>query len=77
MKNIILSKILNKDGTLVWKFSRADLVQKYFTKEELDFLQMCFGDTLSEKYYCLAHNITCAPLCKCGNKLKFNSFKSG
>lgn len=77
MKNTILSKILNKDGTLVWKFSRADLVQKYFTKEELDFLQMCFGDTLSEKYYCLAHNITCAPLCKCGNKLKFNSFKSG
>ena len=49
MKNQILNKILNDDGSLVWKYSKTACVQKYFTKDEIEFLNNCFGKTFSEK----------------------------
>ena len=66
MKNQILNKILNDDGSLVWKYSKTACVQKYFTKDEIEFLNNCFGKTFSEKYYCLKNDINCAPKCNCG-----------
>ena len=77
MKNQILNKILNDDGSLVWKYSKTACVQKYFTKDEIEFLNNCFGKTFSEKYYCLKNDINCAPKCNCGKPLKFISFKIG
>ena len=78
MKEQILSKVLNKDGSLVWAFSKSQYIQKYFTPQELTYLKSCFGKTISEKYYCLKHDITEQPKCPCcGKPLKFNSFKEG
>lgn len=78
MKEQILSKVLNKDGSLVWAFSKSQYIQKYFTPQELAYLKSCFGRTISEKYYCLKHDITEQPKCPCcGKPLKFNSFKEG
>ena len=78
MKEQILSKVLNKDGSLIWAFSKSQYIQKYFTPEELKYLRSCFGKTISEKYYCLKHGLTEQPKCPCcGKPLKFNSFKEG
>lgn len=78
MKKQILSKVLNKDGSLVWAFSKSQYIQKYFTPQELAYLKSCFGKTISEKYYCLKYDITEQPKCPCcGKPLKFNSFKEG
>ena len=78
MKEQILSKVLNKDGSLIWAFSKPQYIQKYFTPQELTYLKSCFGKTVSEKYYCLKYNITEQPKCPCcGKPLKFNSFKEG
>lgn len=78
MKEQILAKILNPDGSLVWKYSKPTLIQKYLTQEEIEYLNTCYGDTLSEKYYCLKNNLPNGKQCPvCHKKLTFNSFKEG
>jgi predicted Zn-ribbon and HTH transcriptional regulator len=78
MKEQILKKILNDDGTLRWAYSKSAYAQKYFTDEELKYIRNLTGRTLSEKYWCLINDIHQIPKCpKCGKTLKFNSFKEG
>jgi hypothetical protein len=78
MKNSILSKVFNSDGSLRWSFAATKYAQKYFTPDELKLLESSFGDTLLEKYWCLKHDITEKPKCPvCGASLKFRSFRDG
>jgi hypothetical protein len=57
MKQQTLSKILNKDGSIKFKFLNTKYAQKYLTLEELNYLNSCPGGSLHEKYNYLTKDI--------------------
>jgi hypothetical protein len=69
----IKSQVL-KDGKFLTAYGKISFIQK---KSFWNDIKDSYGDSPSEKLYCLFNNITSAPLCKCGKPLKFKSFDLG
>ena len=69
----IKSQVL-KDGKFLTAYGKISFIQK---KSFWNDIKDLYGDSPSEKLYCLFNNITSAPLCKCGKPLKFKSFDLG
>jgi hypothetical protein len=57
MKQQLLSKLINEDGSIKFKFLNPKYVQKYLTPEELEYLKSCPGNTLQEKYNYLNNKV--------------------
>ena len=72
LREKIIKKILRDDGKILHKYTIEKYAQKYFTKEEYDFIYSVKGKTITERLWKIVNNVTETPKCPvCGKSLPF------